>query len=478
MSINEPLSGKQIYDFCQAIYNYEKFLENYVKDKEYHGYLIDKTIFDKVKTKLDYERLKPSIDKNEPYIEFKKKINKKEKVKYIVPKKFNNSNELINELLNDKKFYIVNIELLNIISKEDKYKGKAIKFMMNKEKIKLILNDNDILCFNNNKNGIIEKSSLIQEDSLKNSISPKMNDEPQQKISYDKIIFKIDLEILIRIFYFNKYLREKENNNFMELKKEENSERAYLINDTWMEEYKAYFDYKILENYLINNKEYTDLIIKDQDYLTRNTIKKLLENLPSEYINKINKKAKFDKSKVFNYEKKEINEKNKISYSYNNHIINSKTYDLLTNENYTLNDNLQKIDLYFIGKQKILLLFLNKTNFNKVYDEIGFINDKGKFIPEYILESVTDIPMNLLNIFFKNEYSKFLEEKNMDKCEIKDKSERNYIGFCYKLDIIREKDNETYNEKANLESSNIPHENKYNKNDNENYLFVSRRNKK
>jgi len=469
MSINEPLSGKQIYDFCQAIYNYEKFLENYVKDKEYHGYLIDKTIFDKVKTKLDYERLKPSIDKNEPYIEFKKKINKKEKVKYIVPKKFNNSNELINELLNDKKFYIVNIELLNIISKEDKYKGKAIKFMMNKEKIKLILNDNDILCFNNNKNGIIEKSSLIQEDSLKNSISPKMNDEPQQKISYDKIIFKIDLEILIRIFYFNKYLREKENNNFIELKKEENSERAYLINDTWMEEYKAYFDYKILENYLINNKEYTDLIIKDQDYLTRNTIKKLLENLPSEYINKINKKAKFDKSKVFNYEKKEINDKNKISYLYNNHIINSKTYDLLTNENYTLNDNLQKIDLYFIGKQKILLLFLNKTNFNKVYDEIGFINDKGKFIPEYILESVTDIPMNLLNIFFKNEYSKFLEEKNMDKCEIKDKSERNYIGFCYKLDIIREKDNETYNEKANLESSNIPHENKYNKNDNENY---------
>jgi len=469
MNKDEPLSKNQIFGCCKAIYNYEKFLENYVKDKEYQGYLIDKTTFDKVKTKLDYERLKPSIDKNEPFTEFKKKINKKEKVKYIVPKKFNNSNELINELLNDKKFYIVNIELLNIISKEDKYKGKAIKFMMNKEKIKLILNDNDILCFNNNKNGIIEKSSLIQEDSLKNSISPKMNDEPQQKISYDKIIFKIDLEILIRIFYFNKYLREKENNNFMELKKEENSERAYLINDTWMEEYKAYFDYKILENYLINNKEYTDLIIKDQDYLTRNTIKKLLENLPSEYINKINKKAKFDKSKVFNYEKKEINDKNKISYLYNNHIINSKTYDLLTNENYTLNDNLQKIDLYFIGKQKILLLFLNKTNFNKVYDEIGFINDKGKFIPEYILESVTDIPMNLLNIFFKNEYSKFLEEKNMDKCEIKDKSERNYIGFCYKLDIIREKDNETYNEKANLESSNIPHENKYNKNDNENY---------
>ena len=74
MNINEPLSGKQIYDYCKAIYNYEKFLENYVKDKEYQGYLIDKTIFDKVKTKLDYERLKPSIDKTEPKQKRKSKI--------------------------------------------------------------------------------------------------------------------------------------------------------------------------------------------------------------------------------------------------------------------------------------------------------------------------------------------------------------------------------------------------------------------
>jgi len=404
MSKDGNLSEKQIYDYCFAIYNYEKFLENLMKNNKYQGYLIDKTTLDKVKTKLQYEKLKPLFDKNEIYTEIKKKINKKEKIKNIVPKKHNNSKELINELLNDKQFYLVNQDLLNKLNKEDNYKGKTIEFIMNKEKIKLILNGNDILYFNNNKNGIIEKSSLIQEDSLGNSISPN---ESEEKISYDKILFKIDLEILIRIFYFNKYLREKENNNFIELKKED-SEIVYLINNSWMEEYKDYFNYKTLEDYLINNHQYTELIIKSKYYLSRETIKQLIENLPSEYINNINKKEKFDKNKTFNYEKKELNCKNEISYSDNNHIINSKTYDLLNNQNYALNDSLQKIDLYFIGKKKILLFFLNKTNINKVFDEIGFINNKGKFIPEYILEYIVDIPMNLLNIFFKDEYLKFL----------------------------------------------------------------------
>jgi hypothetical protein len=297
---------------------------------------------------------------------------------------------------------------LSKISKEDKYKEKTLKFTMDKEKIRLIFNDNDILYFNNNKNGIIEKSSLAGEDSLKYSISPKKKNESEEKMSYEKISFKMDLEILIRIFYFNKYLREKENNKFIELKKEENSENAYLINDSWMKEYKSHFNYKTLEDYLINN-QYTDSIVKNKYYLPRETIKKLIENLPNEYINEINKKEKFDKNKAFNYEKKEIlNDKIKISYSYNNHIINLKIYDLLNNENYALGENLQKNDLYFIGKKKLLLLFINKTNLNKVYDEIGFINNRGKFIPEYIIESIDGIPIDLLNKFFKNEYLKFL----------------------------------------------------------------------
>ena len=131
-----------------------------------------------------------------------------------------------------------------------------------------------------------------------------------------------------------------------------------------------------------------------------------------------------------------------------------------------MGENLQKIDLYFIGKKKLLLLFTNKTNLNKVYDEIGFINNKGKFIPEYILDSLMDISLDLLNKFFKDEYLKFLEEKNKDKCEIKDNLKKYCIGYFYKLDIIKENENETYNEKTNDESTNNSQENKSNKNEN------------
>ncbi len=58
-----------------------------------------------------------------------------------------------------------------------------------------------------------------------------------------------DLEILVRMFYYNKYLREKENCLFREIKEEENSEIVYLIHNSWLEEYKSYFDYHSWKNY-------------------------------------------------------------------------------------------------------------------------------------------------------------------------------------------------------------------------------------
>ena len=545
MSKDGNLSEKQIYDYCIAIYNYEKFLENFMKNNKYQGYLIDKTTLDKVKTKLQYEKLKPLFDKNELYTEVMKKINKKEKIKYIVPKKHNNSKELINELLNDKQFYLVNQDLLNKLNKEDNYKGKTIEFIMNKEKIKLILNGNDILYFNNNKNGIIEKSSLVQEDSLGNSISPN---ESEEKISFDKISFKIDLEILIRIFYFNKYLREKENNNFIELKKEENSEIVYLINNSWMEEYKDYFNYKTLEDYLINNHQYTELIIKSKYYLSRETIKQLIENLPSEYINNINKKEKFDKNKTFNYEKKDgreivylinnswmeeyksffeykdlenyLKNKNKyppeepmekiiknlpqeyidkinkidknnfdktktcvyetnkfndnINYYYNNNIINVEIYDLLKELGYKVIDSLIKLDLYFIGSNKILLFFPNKNDINEYRDEIGIINEKGLFIPEFIIDyNKKDISPDNLNNFIKYNLMNFSKRMDIKNLEIiNNKKEK--IGDCFKLINNNSKNinnNTTNNNKAESDN-NLPEEietdSNINKNKNEN----------
>ena len=79
MAKNDDPSDKQIYELCKTFYNYEKFLENILKNKEYIGYLIETDTLNKIKKKLDYERLKPYVEKDS-YIIFAKNIKKREKI--------------------------------------------------------------------------------------------------------------------------------------------------------------------------------------------------------------------------------------------------------------------------------------------------------------------------------------------------------------------------------------------------------------
>ena len=243
MDKNEIPSDAKIFDLCKAIYSCDKFFEQ--SKKEFKGYLIEGDIYNKLKKKLDYDSLKILIEKNGGYSIFKEKIKKRERINLIIPKKYNNSNEFMKELKDKKLYNILTQDLLFKIGHD--FQGKDFKCIIYKDEISISFNDNDKICFINNKNGIIEKSSLIQENSNSNdnpSSGPKATDKTET------ILFKHDLEILIRIFYFNKYLREKENNIFNELKNEENNETIYLINNSWMEEYKSFFDYNTLEQVL------------------------------------------------------------------------------------------------------------------------------------------------------------------------------------------------------------------------------------
>ena len=68
------------------------------------------------------------------------------------------------------------------------------------------------------------------------------NENPN-KVIYTKqpndiIKFNKDLEILVRMFYFNKYLKE---NDAFPILNSENGETVYLINNSWMEDYKSFF---------------------------------------------------------------------------------------------------------------------------------------------------------------------------------------------------------------------------------------------
>ena len=60
MSKNESIFNNQlkIFEIANAIYQNERFFENYEKNLEYQGYLIEKSVFEKIKKEIEYEKLK------------------------------------------------------------------------------------------------------------------------------------------------------------------------------------------------------------------------------------------------------------------------------------------------------------------------------------------------------------------------------------------------------------------------------------
>ena len=100
-----------------------------------------------------------------------------------------------------------------------------------------------------------------------------------------------------------------------------------------------------------------------------------------------------------------------------------------------MTDSIKSLDLYFIGNKKIYLLFHNDEDI----DEIGFINDEGIFIPEFIMEyQGKKLGNNLdnLNNFFKKDFYEFYLDKKIDSCGIKNKHNKT-IGHCFKL-LVKE----------------------------------------
>ena len=435
MKKNESLSSNQlqILNISKAIYQNEFFYKTCLKDNEYYGYLIDNKNLDKIKKNLNFEKLKPLIAKDEGYDKLQKEIKDTQvKIEELVPKSFKTSQELLREILNDNKsYYLIKQDYLSKIIDTNKLTGKEIKFKFHKDLIIFIFSENDSIQFSNNNNGIIEKA-FIWKKSSDNSNAGEGDDITTPNNDSNNYNNNKDLEILVRIFYYNKYLTEKENDSFKILNKEDNSETVYLINDSWMNEYKSFFDYQDLENYLKNNKELSDLFAKNNDYLSEKIIKKAIEILQGDFIKKIKEKGNFDINKVFKYEYNQY--KNGLNYLCNNHIINSKIYQLLLELKYKLKDSLKKFDLYFVGNKKILLLS-NEFGSNRETDEIGFINNDGIFIPEYIFKYKEDnnISLDVLNKFFLKDFINLHLNKNIDICEIK--KEEKKFGECYKLNV-------------------------------------------
>ena len=151
-----------------------------------------------------------------------------------------------------------------------------------------------------------------------------------------------------------------------------------------------------------------------------------------------------------------------LKFLFNFQIINSQIYGLLMQLGYNC-DIVEKLDLYYIGHNKIFLKFPNEISKN--CDEIGFINEQNIFIPEYILFYENEIGIQNLNLFFKNNF--FVNSNNKDFEIFDDK--KKIIGHCYSLSSFNE-NNENSTNDNNCENIDTINQNEIQGNDNTNEL--------
>ena len=484
------LSTKQIYDILCQIAQLEEELKNKSNSKKQEAYLIDKKSFDSLKEFINYKNLKTYTNKR--IYDFKrsekliKSTIKEEDIKKIkelnnsiIYYSFNNSRDLIKELHNNQaKYYLINKIFANkiFILKENNKANQIFHYDIKDKIIVLRFGGNDFLNFKNNK-GIIEESNLIKDN---NKLNENLNENNPQKLVNDKEInkemenqnnlnlkeieeikknYKYQLQITLGIFFNYIEIEKKENITFKELTKEKTN-RIFLINNIWMENFKIFYEYKDIESHLLNHKDIIELESEN-----------IIDNLPIEYFNKMIPKFKSNQNKlneieeIFQVECKIKLKKYNIDlkYFHNFQIINSKVSGLLTIAGY--NYNQIKADLYYIGDNKILLRFNKNISLNNsICDEIGIINETKIFIPQYILYYSRKIEDSFLNKFLSENIKTISEQSNLP-LKIFDNN-NDILGYCFSIkyiSLIKSQGDENIKENQNLiEKNNNNDENELN----------------
>ena len=344
----------QLFELCNEFYKYEQQLLIGIKEKSNICYLIDSKSIDFLKKQINYDELKKYFENEISKEKFKEKV-KGFKIKNkidLFPEKFKTSDDLIKSLNDGNKYYYITQSFFSKIYKKKNFEKHGIKYLLYENKIEFFFNDNDIIKFYTDLSGLIKIDLLIKDTQTSNINSNGKHQKNEKNV-------KNNLEILIRLFYYNKFLKEKDNSEFKPIKKE-NFLSVYLINNDLLEQFKSFYDYNELEKYLLQSKNESCII--DVDFITEQSIQKIISTLPDTYIKKLENKKKFDKfhKKINRYDNdKIIGEKNgtkpEISYLINNQIINKKIHDALMNAEYeTPETSLKNCYLYFIGNKRII----------------------------------------------------------------------------------------------------------------------------
>jgi len=280
------------------------------------NYLINKIWLDEWIYFSDYNNIK------ETYFQNNSDLKKDQNIKQ----------EIINKLIEHQEEY------------KNTYKLNKLKILEfnNKEDIELYLKYNSFVIVDsifkikycnetkNFKNINILNNKIIIDINNKNKIT---FDSENNIITKNEYNYLKELRQLIRIFCFQEELQ----NLFFELSKKNEIKKAYyLVNSNIILEYKKYFDYDILYNYLKNNHEILiEIIDKNNNInysklLDDKIIDSIINKLDIQYINKVKEKNSY-KGPLFNNEDYKVNEKivnenKRIKYISDFAIIN---YDIL-----------------------------------------------------------------------------------------------------------------------------------------------------
>jgi len=301
---NEKKNNDKFENLLESMLTYykfeKKFLEELKKKKSSSSlgnsqgnYLIDKMWFDEWIYFSDYKNIKKDYFKNNLDLKNVQKI-KQEIINILIEhqEKFKNTHKLNK------------IKILEFKNKEDiesYLKYNSFVLIDYNFKVKYNSDKKDM------KNINILNSKITIEINNKNNINC---DSENNIITKNEYNYLKELRQLIRIFCFQEELQ----NLFFESSKQNEIKKAYyLVNKNIILEYKKYFDYEILYNYLKNNQDILNEITDKKnniDYsklLDDKIIDSIINKLDIQYINKVKEKNSY-KGQLFNNEEFKINE--------------------------------------------------------------------------------------------------------------------------------------------------------------------------
>ena len=328
---NKQKDYKLIYNICEEISK----LENINEFKNINsGIFITKYSINTLKAKLQYNKVKNLIENKVSYPKYEDTqfaianlfSNDGNKIfdNILVPYIFSNSKELIDALEKGYEYYLIQKNIYKMINKfEGQDNIKEINFYLEGNNIILKFDEKDIIKFIilQNEFNLISKTNLLMSNIIPGSV-PKNS-------------YRESLEIMIDIFFYSQELKEKSDYVFEELEENNNLE-VYLINKSWLEKYQSFYEYKELENHLINlfNNNFGQI-----NYIINNvSIEEIISKLPNDYLNKIKNKGIF----LINGNEENIEiktylcQKNNqvLMYFDNFKIINQNIFQLLIRINY------------------------------------------------------------------------------------------------------------------------------------------------